>query len=72
MKNKKQLGLFVTYPTVVTLKKPSLPHVAVSRTWTKPGPAHSYSEQRTTVTEIQMTTRINLTMENDEAHQTAG
>lgn len=37
MKNKKLFCFFVTYPTVVTLRKPSRPHVAVSCTWIKLG-----------------------------------
>lgn len=72
MKNKKQFCLFVTYPTVVTLRKPSRPHVVVSRTWIRPGHAHGYSEQKTAVTEILRTARHNLTMENRESHQTVG
>ena len=63
MKNKKQLCFFVTYPTVVTLRKPSKPHVAVSRTWIRPGPAHSYSEQKAAITEILPTTRLHLPTE---------
>lgn len=37
MKNKKLFCFFVTYPTVVTLRKPSRPHVVVSCTWLKLG-----------------------------------